>query len=153
MLQVTMNGPVAVIMVVSLSSRPVLKRAVVKEMGAFVSCWNCATCAGVRARRRGWGLSSLAKAFSKPSLPSFLPPFWRASMSRRYVRVVARTQRPSAETSMPMMGSPRAGMSVFALMPRRSKRRMSPFSEATAMWPFSVVAAAEKAFLVAYCLS
>lgn len=33
----------------------------------------------------------------------------------------------------PMIGSPRAGMCVFALMPRRSKRRISPLLEATAM--------------------
>jgi hypothetical protein len=52
-LHVTINGPVAVMMVVSVSSRPVLKRAVVNEIGALVSCWNCATWAGVRARRRG----------------------------------------------------------------------------------------------------
>ena len=38
MLQVIMKGPVAVMMVVSLSSRPVLNRAVVKEIGALVSC-------------------------------------------------------------------------------------------------------------------
>ena len=69
------------------------------------------------------------------------------------MRQVASTHLPSAETSMPVMGSPRAGMAVLARTPTRSKRRMSPFSEATAMYPFSVVVAAEKAFLeeVAYC--
>ncbi|KXT07524.1 hypothetical protein AC579_189 [Pseudocercospora musae] len=80
-----MNGPVAVMIVVSSEPSPVLKRAGVKDNGAPVSCWNCATCDGVRPRRRGCGLLSFANAFSKPSLPSFLPSFWRASISRRNI--------------------------------------------------------------------
>ena len=78
-----MNGPVAVMMEVSLSSTPVLKRAGVNDMGDLVSYWNCATCEGCRPKRRGCGLESLAKGFSKPSFPSFLPSCWRASMRRR----------------------------------------------------------------------
>ncbi len=147
-----MNGPVAVMMEVSLSSTPVLKRAGVNDRGALVSNWNCATWLGDRARRRGWGLLSLGKPRSKPVLPSFLPSCCIESMSRRYVRHVARTQEPSADTSRPMMGSPRAGIAVFARRPNLSKRRMSPLSDATAMKPFSVVAAVENLFLLVYCL-
>ena len=128
-----MKGPVAVMMEVSLLSTPVLKRAGVKESGVLVSYWNCATWLGWRPRRRGCGLLSLAKDRSKPSLPSFLPSFCKASMSNKYVRQVASTQRPSAETSRPIMGSPRAGIWVFARTPSRSNIRMSPLSEATAI--------------------
>jgi len=40
MFHVMMNGPVVVVMDVSLSSRPVLNFAGVNERGAFVSYWN-----------------------------------------------------------------------------------------------------------------
>src|SRR5438034_9884406 len=101
--QVIMKGPVAVIIDVSIDSTPVLNRAGVKESGDFVSCWNCATCDGCSPRRRGWGFESLENDRSTPSLPSYFSSFWSASIRRRYVRQVASTERPSAETSKPMI--------------------------------------------------
>src|SRR6266480_2811033 len=71
--QVMMNGPVDVTIVVSSMLGPVLNFAAVKAIGVLVSCWNCATCSGLSASRRGCGLLSFGKATSKPSLPSFLP--------------------------------------------------------------------------------
>lgn len=42
---------------------------------------------------------------------------------------------------------------TLAILPIESKRRMSPLLDATASLPESVVAAAEKSFLLAYCLN
>lgn len=51
-----------------------------------------------------------------------------------------------------MMGWPIAGSAVFAFFPMLSKSLISPLLLVTASLPDSVVAAAEKSFLDAYCL-
>jgi hypothetical protein len=72
-----------------------------------------ATCSGLSCSRRGTGLLSAGKLRSNPNDPLYRPSPMSVSMSRRYVLQVATSHRPSAETSTPRMGSPRAGRAVF----------------------------------------
>lgn len=110
-----------------------------------------ATCSALNCNLRGIGLASAGNALSNPRLPAYLPSPIIASISSRYVFVVATTHRPSPETSIPRMGSPNAGSAVFAFLPMESNNLMSPLSPATASFPDPVVVTAENFVLVVYC--
>jgi hypothetical protein len=61
------------------------------------------------------GLESAGKLRSNPRDPLYRPSPIKVSINNKYVLHVAIIQRPSAVTSTPMMGSPKAGRAVYVV--------------------------------------
>jgi hypothetical protein len=80
----------------------------VKDMEPFIY----ATCSGRSCNRLGTGLLSAGKLLSKPDDPWYRPVPITVLIRSRYVLQVATSHVPSADTSRPIIGSPRAGNAV-----------------------------------------
>ena len=93
--------------------------------------------------------------FSLPILKSkpVFPFEQRVGIANRYVFVVARTQFPSSDTSMAVIGSPRPGRSVLASLPHSLYSLIYPLALPIARPPVSVVAMVLNLGSVLYCLS